>query len=117
MFLRFLRVCVPSAVFLLGSLSAVAAQPALGDANQAPAVQLQKVELGEAAASREAPPSGSCDGSANVLLALVGPGDSCCQRHLDFCESRCLCGFSAFSCWDNGRGGCSSTCTCHICSV
>lgn len=39
----------------------------------------------------------------------------CCERHLQILEATCACGLKSFSCWANGRGGCSTSVTCKPC--
>lgn len=48
------------------------------------------------------------------LAALVGPGENCCQRHLEQCSLICDGAIGYFSCGSNGRGGCWSSCSCTI---
>ena len=70
------------------------------------------VETAQAPVCAQAP-SRCADGLRGIWDAQVG--DGCCSRHLAVCESLCSCGITSFSCWDNGRGGCSSQCNCKKC--
>lgn len=57
----------------------------------------------------------SC-GSDWLTKAGPGPVQDCCERHVDFCGDICNCGYTGVNCFDNGHGGCSSTCVgCRIC--
>jgi hypothetical protein len=52
---------------------------------------------------------------ASGITVLAGPADGCCSRHATICEGICTCGLTSFNCWENGTGGCSSTCKCVKC--
>jgi hypothetical protein len=43
------------------------------------------------------------------------PVVDCCDRQSDFYSSLCTCGVESISCWSNGRGGCTTRCTCSSC--
>jgi len=87
-------------------------QPAAGDAEAT--AEVGHVD-GSAPVCKEPSAEGSC--GIDSIFAQVGPGEGCCERHLDMCESICYCGIQRFTCGDNGHGGCSSTCNCKACPV
>lgn len=117
MVIRYLRWCVMVAAVLLLESLAVQAQPST-QLQQTTGTEVLWLES-DAPVCRDVQPGARCEaeGAADGIFAQVGPGDDCCVRHAEFCSITCICGISSFSCWDNGRGGCSSSCRCVFCPV